>query len=330
MKSILFFIVTVLFFSGCSSKQYYSPDNEALEFEFPNKIITTPSYIKTINANGATTKDNRVINAFGISGFHLADGYEYLNSYEDEIIAADKRGNLYLSESNITLEFNTNTIAATKKDNLLALVFSDNSFAVYDIEEKKFKLKEYLEPSFVNDTRIAMPLILNKIILFPTLDGKIVIVDNESFKITRTLSVDLQNEVNNIVLLQTIGDTLVAATANKIVSLNNGRFNTKELHIQNYTLDDKAIYLALLDGNILKLDFDLKILESKKFKFAKFHAIALDNQKNIYLVESQGYVVKLSSDFKSHGVEKISFFEDEKIYTNRNKIYFENKLLKLD
>lgn len=331
MKSIFFSLIVFFVFVGCSGKKYYSPqDDNNGSFDFPNSIITTPSYIKTITANGATTKDGRVINTFGISEFKLQDGYEYLNSYENQIISADKNGNLHLSDSNTKLNFNTNTIAATKKGDLLALVFSDNSFAIYDLKEKKFKLKEYLEVSYVNDTKIAMPLILNKIILFPTLDGKVIIVDNESFKVTRTLSVDLQNEVNNITLLQTVGDTLIAATPNKIISLNNGKFNTKELSIQNYVLDEKSIYVALLDGTVLHLDFDLNSINSKKFKFAKFHSIALDSLKNIYLIESQGYVIRLSSDFKSYEIEKISFFEDEKIYTNKNKIYFENKLLKLN
>ncbi|MBI3873680.1 MAG: hypothetical protein HY307_01475, partial [Arcobacter sp.] len=120
------------------------------------------------------------------------------------------------------------------------------------------------------------------------------------------------------------------ASDNKIVSLNKGKYNAKDMLIQNYIVDDNFIYLALLDGSVVKLDFDLNIVNNTKFKFAKFHAIALDNQKNIYLLESQGYVIKLSNDFKTSVVDSLPFFEDEKVFVSKNKIYFENKLLKLD
>ncbi len=329
MKLFTILLFALLFFAGCSSKQYYNPKG-IKSFDLDKEIVTIPSYIKSLNSAGATTIDNRIINDFGVSSFSLQEGYEYVNTIDNTIISADKKGNIYISDTNSTINFSSNVIAATKKDNLLAMNFSDNSFGIWDLKENKFKIKEYLDPAYINDTRFAMPIILSKITLFPTLDGKIVIIDNESNKISRTLSIDLQNEVKNIILLKTVGDTLIAASGAKIVSLNKGKYNTKDVLIQNYTIDDNFIYLALLDGTLMKLDFDLNVINSTKFKFAKFHAIGLDSSKNIYLLESQGYILKLSNDFKTTLVDTLSFFEDEKVYASKNKIYFENQLLKLD
>jgi hypothetical protein len=329
MKSLFLLIFALFLFQGCSSKQYYNPKESSI-FGVDKTIITTPSYIASLNANGATTKDNRIINNFGISEFKLLEGFEYINNTDKGILSANKKGDIFISDTNTTINFRTNVIAATLQDNLLAVVFSDNSYGVYDINENKFKMKEYLEASFINDTRIAMPVILNKIILFPTLDGKIVIVEKESFRISRTLLIDSQNDIKNIILLKAIGDTLITASGNKIVSLNKGKYTTKEVIIQNYSIDDEYIYLALLDGTVAKLDFDLNIVASKKFKFAKFHAIALDKEKNIFLIESQGYIMKLTNDFKEEKVYNLPFYDDEKVYVAGDKIYFENKLLKLD
>jgi hypothetical protein len=329
MKSLFLLIFALFLFQGCSSKKYYAPKESSI-FGIDKTIITTPDYIASLNANGATTKDNRIINNFGISEFKLLEGFEYINNTDTGIISANKKGDIFISDTNTTINFRTNVVGATLQDNLLAIVFSDNSYGVYDINENKFKLKEYLEASFVNDTRIAMPVILNKIILFPTLDGKIVIVEKESFRISRTLLIDSQNDIKNIILLKAIGDTLITASQNKIVSLNKGKYTTKELIIQNYSVDDEYIYLALLDGTVLKLDFDLNIVASKKFKFAKFHAIALDKERNIFLIESQGYIVKITNDFKEEKVFNLPFYDDEKVYVSGDKIYFENKLLKLD
>lgn len=329
MKSFIYLILAIALFCGCSNKQFYSP-NDIKTFDIEKKIITLPSYIKSLNSSGATTKDNRIINYFGVSDFKLKSGYEYINTTDGTILSADKNGNMIISDTNETINFTSNVIAAAKKGTSLAIIFSDNSFGIWDLKEKKFKLKEYLSPTFTHDTRFAMPIILNKITLFPTFDGKIMIIDNASSKVSKTLSIDLQSEIKNIILLKNIGDTLIAASNNKLVSLHNGKYNTKDFAIQQYYVDDNFIYLSLLDGTLVKLDFDLNVINSMKFKFAKFHAITLDSLNNIYLLESQGYILKLSNDFKTTELGSLPFFEDEKVYSSSNKIYFENKLLKFD
>lgn len=328
-KLFLYSLFALALLTGCSSKQYYNP-KELESFNLDKRILTIPSYIQTVSSSGATTKDNRAINNFGISAIKLKNGYEHINTIDNIVLSADKQGNISISDTNETINFSSNIVAATKKDSTLAIIFSDNSFGIWDLEQKKFKLKEYLEPSLINDTRFAMPVILNKITLFPTLDGKIVIVDNETSKVSRTVPIDLQNEIKNIILLKTVGDTLIAASGSKIIAINNGKYNSKEMLIQQYFVDDNFIYLSLLDGTVIKLDFDLNIINSTKFKFAKFHAISLDSLKNIYLLESQGYMIKLSNDFKVSRVAYFPFFEDEKVYVAGNKIYFENKLINLD
>jgi hypothetical protein len=329
MKSIILFIFMIAILSGCSSKQYYVPEKNII-YGLDKEVLTASDYIVNINAIGATTKSNRIINKDGISELVLPNGYEYLNDSENGILAANKDGDVWISDQNLTINFRANPIAATLQDNLLALVFNDNSYGVYDVKEGKLKFKEYLDKSYVNDTRIAAPVILNKIILFPMLDGKIVIVDKEKFITSRTILVDPQNEIKNIILLKTVGDTLIAASGNKIVSLHKGKYGTKEVSIKNYFVDENNIYLTLLDGTVMKLDFDLNILQSKKFKFAKFHAISKDKEGNLYLLEAEGYMIRLSNDFKETKVYDFSFYDDEKVYTNGSKIYFENKLFKLD
>ena len=329
MRLFFLFFPLFLVLQGCSSKQYFEP-NESRFFGFDKKTYTTTAYISTLTAEGATTKDRRVINKNGVSQSQLLDGYEYLAQIDQSILSADKKGNIYISDENLTLNFTNNVIGATKKGSLLALLFGDNSYGIWDIKLGKFLLKEYAPMSYINDTRIAIPIILQNITLFPTLDGKIVIVDNKTFKVTRSIVVDIKNEIKNIILLKTIGDTLIAASNNKIVSLNNGKFSQKELPILNYYVSDEAIYLALLDGSVMVLDFDLAILQNKKYKFAKFHAIALDSKKNIYLVETQGYIVRIASDFSKDEIFSFPFYEDEKIFVSGNKIYYENKLLDLE
>ena len=48
---------------------------------------------------------------------------------------------------------------------------------LFDTKLKKKYLKENLRPSLLNDIRIANPIFLDSIILYPTLSGKIIVVD---------------------------------------------------------------------------------------------------------------------------------------------------------
>ena len=52
MKKIYFYLVLLIFFLGCSSKQYYEPNK--IEGNFKTEPIIIPSYIQYINSNGAT------------------------------------------------------------------------------------------------------------------------------------------------------------------------------------------------------------------------------------------------------------------------------------
>lgn len=319
----IFSFILVVFFTGCSSKQYFEPQDTKSGLEA--KTIIAPAYIKSINTVGATLDNNIFIDNIGISKFPLTKGYYFVNNKYGQILVANKTKELLFLDTNETIKFKSNVIGATAKENLIAILFSNNSIGLYDKKTKQFKLKKYFKNSPLNDTRITMPIFLDKIILYPTLDGKVIVVDIDSYKVIKTLTVDPENEVKNIILLKTIGDTLIAATPNKIISLNDGELYKKDVIIQSYIVSDKFIYIATLDGTILKLNLKLNIIKKKKFKFAKFQTLALGEY--LYGVESQGYIVKLSKDFEKIETYNFPFEEDEKIFVNKNKIYIENRLV---
>ena len=321
----IFFLTLPLWFLlvGCSSKQYYEPEETSGRIEV--KTIQTPDYISSINAKGATLDNSMFIDKVGIYKTPLPEGFTFINNTKKGIIAANKTKELRFLENNETIKFKSNVIAAAAKDNLIAIVFSNNSIGVYDRDIKQFKLKKYFKASPLNDTRISMPVFLDKIILFPTLDGKVIVVDKVSFKTLKTLTIDPQNEVKNIIILETINETMIAASPNKIVSIGDGNLYSKEFFIQSYIVDKEFIYIAALDGTIYKLDLKLNIVKKKKFKFAKFQALAIG--ESLYAVESQGFIVKLSKDFEKSTTYDFFFEEDEKVFASKNKIYIEDRLL---
>jgi len=326
MRYIFSTFILIFIFSGCSSKHYYEPINHQYSLDDNTKILITPDYIKDINAKSATLDNNMFLDKNGISKKPLPKGYFYINLDDDNFLAANKTNNLLIVKTGEILKFRSNVIAATSQGDIFALVFANNSIGIYDKSIKQFKLKKYLKPTPLNDTRITMPIFLDKIILIPTLNGQVVVVDKTKYKVIKILTIDPQSEVKNIILLETSHDILLAGSNNKILSIGSGTIHNKEFFIQSYMLDDKYLYVAALDGTVYKFDLLLNIIAKKKFKYAKFQALAI-GKNDIYLVESQGYIVKLSKDFTKVTTYSFPFDEDEKIFATKNKLYIEDKLL---
>ena len=320
---ITFTLLTI--FVGCSSKQYFEPKNISGSYNENKKEV--PSEIKTFNADGATLKNYKFITFDGVSKNILPSGYKFLNKVDGKILASNKKGNLLIDTKNNIIFFKQNIIAASIRDNLVALVFEDNSFAIYDLENKKFKFKEYSKISFTNNIKIANPIFLDDIVLFPSLNGKLVIANSNTFKLVKTISIDPDNQINNVIYLKVIGNTMVAATSNKILILGNDIFSVKSYSINNVVSDDKYIYISTIEGNLVKLNLSLDKLASKKFKFAKFYTLGIG--KSLYALESQGYLIKIDKNFKSSIVYNFSFDESSKVIAIDNMLYFNNSSIKL-
>ena len=322
MKSLLLSLSAILLFSACSSKQFFEPKKTT---HFKKKTLDIPAYIKDINTKGATLEDGRYIDIHGISAKKLQKDYIFINNNNTDIISANKSGDLTIN-SNLHFKFRSRVIAAAIKGDLLAMNFADNSIGLYNIKEKQFKFKQYQKVSYLNDARIAMPLFLNSLVLFPTLDGKVVAVNTDTYLVAKTLNIDPDSQVNNIILLKNMDDNLIIASSNIILSLSEGKAFKKNFFIQSYTSDDKYIYIATLDGRLLKLSATLDLIASKKFRFAKFQALAVKDE-HLYAIESQGYIVRLDKFFTTLKIDSIDFEDDEKTFTSKNKIYFENKVI---
>jgi hypothetical protein len=320
---IIFILLTI--FIGCSTKQYFEPKNISGSYNENKKDIL--SEIKTFNIDGATLKNYKFITFEGVSKNILPNGYKFLNKVDGKILASNKKGNLLIDTKNNILFFKQNIISASIRDNLLALVFEDNSFAIYDLENKKFKFKEYNKMSFVNNIKIANPIFLDDIVLFPSLDGKLIIANSITFKLIKTINIDPNNQINNVIYLTTIGDTMIVATSNKILTLGNGAFAIKSYAINNVVSDNKYIYISTIEGDLIKLNFSLDKLASKKFKFAKFHTLGIG--KSLYALESQGYLIKIDKNFKSTIVYDFTFDNLLKVIAIDNMLYFNNLSIKL-
>ncbi|MFK2822927.1 hypothetical protein [Arcobacter sp. YIC-80] len=326
MKYLLTSLLAVLLFTACSSKKYFEPKD--VEDDLKVQTSSLPSSIKAMNRVGATLQSNEVITKYGLSDFKLPENFEFLNlSIDGKVIASNKKDRIMIGSEELIL--NNVVIAASLKNNKLALIYSDNSIELIQLDTKKTLYKDYLSDSLANDTRVVNPYFMGNLILFPTLNGKVIIVSTLSNDSVKNISVDPKGQFNNIIFLDVDKptQTLITATANKVVSISTKEILSKEYEIRDIILKDEYIYIATIDGQIIKLSLNLEEISKMKFKYSKIHALAFADA--LYAIESQGYVIKIDKDFTKSKVLEFDFDNEERMIVLGNKIYFDNKYITL-
>ena len=322
-KLIYISVFFLIIFTGCSTKQYYEPEDTS---SFKEDTIDLDASIIDLNSDGATLENDQFISKTGIIR-NTKENYKFLNFSDGTILASDSNGSIYLNNqmTDSIIHFDKNIIAAAKSKNLLAFISIDNSITLYNLDTKQVLFKNYLKSSIINNIKIANPIFLSSVVLYPTLDGKIVIVNLEKNTVIKTINIDPKSDINNVIFIKEVNDTLIAATTKKLFTFVNSKVNLKDLDVQNIIVNKNNIYVATLDGEIIKYDFSLNKLASKKFKFAKINALAFGT--SLYALESQDFLIRISEDFKDAKVFDFSFDEEEKVIAIDNKIYFDDEYI---
>lgn len=326
MKSILISLSALVLFTACSGKKYFEPQDTSSNIELNKSSIS--SSIKSFNKVGATLDDNRFITKAGISNTELPEGFEFLNFTEDgRIIATNYIDKILIGNEEKVIK--DVIVAAAVKNEKLAIIHSNNTMELIDLNTNKTLYKEYLPISLANDTRIANPLFFGNLILFPTLNGRVLIVSSVNNEQIKNIAVDHENEINNIIELSVIEDTqtLIVASPNKIVSISPKEILTKSYKLRDIVVAGKDIYIATIDGQLIKLSASLDEVAKKKYKYAKFHALAFTN--SLYAVESQGFLVNMNSDFTKDTIYDFSFDNSDRMISIGNNIYYGSKYITL-
>lgn len=326
MKHFLILLATLFLLTACGSKKYFEPENVKSTLKIEESSLS--SSIKSMNREGATLEDGTIITRDGISKFKLPENFDFLNtSNTGKVLSTNYKDTLLIGNEEFKVK--NIVVAASLKDNKLALVYSNNSIELLDIDTKKTLFKEYLNVSLANDTRIANPHFMGNLVLFPTLNGKVIIVSTKTNESVKNISVDLDNEFNNIIFLKVIENkqTLIAATANKIVTISTKNILSKDYEIRDIITNGESVYLATIDGRLVKLNLALEELESRKFKYSKIHALAYTN--SLYAIESQKFIIQVNDDFTDDRVYDFNFDNEERLIVIGNKIYTDSRKITL-
>ena len=325
-KLLLASTIAALTFSGCGSKQYYTPE-QTHNASTTNMGDTIIHYSR----DGATLASGNVLTKNQMVKLKLEEGFYFINNSKEAAITADAQGNCNIVTSKGTAasaKFPKALVAGTLIGKYLVYVLQNNNFGVYDFEKKAVVYNNKADKAFAIDTRIANPLRVDNLVVIPTLDGKLTILDLSTLKISKEMYVSTEKSLNNIIFLGRLKNTLIAATPNKVLAINNKGKKELDTAVSEVIIDKESVFVFAKDGRIIELNDELSINAEKKFKFAHFSVATIFNDK-IYALDKQGYLVVSNKSFSKHKVYEVEEVEDYAFVSN-GKLYYNGNIIELD
>jgi outer membrane protein assembly factor BamB len=332
MKRYLFPLLATgaLCFVGCSSKQYFEPettyDVSHIQKAYNGQIIDK-------SRDGATLEDGHYIGKDGISKIVLPQGYRFLSESNRYVLAGNSDGILLLidrksGKTKKEIDLHIPVVSASVRNGLIAYILSNNAFGLYRIRDGKKLIENRSERTFAIDTRAASPLFVDSLVVMPMLDGKLIIFDVNDPEMAKVVYLSSEKVFNNIIYLSRTGDTLVAATPQKLLTLGaDGEFEYRA-NIAEVAISGKKIYLFTKEGEIIKFNVILDALAMKKFKFAQFSAATAVNGK-VYALDKQGSLIVLDSDLKRSKIYDVGEV-DSPVFISGSKLYKDGEIIPLD
>ncbi|WP_310440025.1 hypothetical protein [Sulfuricurvum sp.] len=329
LTTIALSIGAVLLLSGCSQKEVYKPEN--VKGEWRNAGHLSASITQTTQT-AALLDNGRLLTKDGEKNIKVPEEYRLLNANDAWIITESPEGNLVLfpengSDAKVTFEFKRQIAAASIQDDIVAVLFGNNEMALYSLESKKLLFKERANAPIAVDSRIANPYFIKELVLFLTLDGKIVIVNSELKQVLRSVVVSSDEYFNNITYLNVIDNHLVASTGTAVLALSQKEAREK-YEIRNIAYTAEGIWLTTKQGEVIALSPTLQFKAKKKFPFAHFVGISVQNDR-VYVLEQQGYMMALTKNLLAYDIYDVDMDSDNKIFVGDGRFYFDDRYINI-
>lgn len=324
--AILSFLV---FFSGCETKrQYFEPAQVAGKIQYDGKL---PASIIDSVRDGATLENGQIITKEGLLNVKIPIGFTFLGTNNDRYIAASRDSDLVIVDKNSQTvykkKFDSIVASASLKDNLLAVVLGNNKSVLVDIQKDVIVFEKQGDNVYAHDSKIAAPYFLTGLLVYPTLDGKLLILDLATREIIRDVVVKSEKYFSNIIYLDVLGDRLVAATKKRVVSINPKTMTFLDEEVKDVIILQNRVLIFTKDGRIVLTNADLKVLKEKKYQFASFAGTI--HGEYAYIVERGGYLIAVDLDLISSNIYRLPDEIDSFIYTTNDKLYYKDRYFKL-
>lgn len=327
--SIALFGAALLVLSGCSRKEVYKPEN--VKGEWRNAGHLSAPIVQT-SPSAALLKNGRLLTDDGEKKVAIPTNNRLINHSDNWIITESPEGNIVLfpddgTDGKIVFDLKRNIAAASVQGDILAVLFANNEMALYSVDSKKLLFKESSGAAVAVDKRIANPYFLKELVLFMTLDGKIVIVNSEMKQTLRSVVISSEEYFNNVTYLNVIDNNLVAATGYGVLALSQKEAREK-YEIRNIAYTQDGIWLTTKQGEIIALSPTLQFKAKKKFPFAHFVGISVQNDR-VYALEKQGYMIALTKNLLAYDIYDVDLQKRDNVFVADGKFFFDDRYISI-
>ena len=324
MRILLFLCALLL--SACSNKQYYTPST--IEAEVQPLSLASPLAVE--KSGGITLENGAVLTRAGISSYKLERGCAFLSENEENALALCGEELQILgkqSGAKRRLSYAHKPLAASMNGTILALVLADNTLLLQDSNTEQILFSQK-QPSVsaISDTN-ANPYFLRDLVIFPTLDGALVIVDHSRLQVVRNVVVGNAPQFNNVSFLDVFNNRLFAATKFRLIAVSPEYISTQDVNVREVLVLRDRVYIFTTDGEVLLCDMNLNIQKRIKFSFAHFLAVAVGQE--LAILEKRGYVIALEPDFESYRVYEITRDVQMPTFGDTKALYFGEYYIKI-
>jgi len=291
----------LLVFTGCTTKYFEPKKTENKKLKNTTRYETLSDYTKNDITFSELVlkevkKENILDDGLRVKKIYLDENLKPLGGFvkinDDIAVNADRL--LVISQKKVyKLPFVI--YSATKNASEVAVVFENGRYGVYDLDKKA--MKYIFEGDEVLSVRHlhADPMFYKDLLLFPLLSGNIAVVDNIKGSFIRYLNISQKQFNDNVIFLKIVNNQLFMATPSKLVLFNPSFLIDYKADIKHIIDYDGFLYIFTADGYIIKLDSNLKEIKKVKLPYASFFAPSVCN-KNIWTVESEGYLLKITPE----------------------------------
>lgn len=327
--SLLTFTIAVLLFSGCSSKKYFEPEQT---FSASNASTSYGGSMNDLSREGGTLQSGQYISKAGVSSINLGEGYRFLNENDKYILATNAEGILKIidkktQETVRAVSLKIPVVSATIHNGVIAYILNSNTFGIYQMAGNKKVVESRSEATFAIDTRAASPIFIDSLVVMPMLDGKLIIVNIEDSENAKVVYLSTEKVFNNIIYLSRKGNTMIAATAKRLLTLGNSGQNEYRANISEVAFDNGIIYLFTKEGEILALDSDLEKVGEAKYKFAHYSVGTAFNGR-VYGLDQGGSLIVMDSALTKHKIYDLGEVGEPAFITG-TKLYKDGDIIEL-
>ena len=328
-SSFVVFAAAALIFSGCSSKQYFEPEQT---FSASSASSSYSGAIIDQSRDGATLKSGRYIGKAGISNLSLGENYRFLSESNAYVLAGSVDGMLKVIDKKSgntvrTVSMEVPVVAAGIENGMVAYVLNDNTFGLYNVSTDKKLIENRSEKTFAIDTRAATPMFIDNLAVIPMLDGKIVVLNKHDPENATVVYLSSYEAFNNVIYLNRTGNTMVAATAKKLITIGDAGQQELRANISDVAISNGQVYLFSKEGEVIKLDSALNPVAQKKFTYVHFSAATAVDGK-VYGLDQGGSLIVLNSNLTKYKIYDIGE-TDTPVFITGSKLYKDGKITHL-